>query len=59
MLEVLTLVLDAYRSSDVFQRSHRDKIFQILRSGDCSVMLAELPHDERKPFEYDMQLLNL
>ncbi|MCP1575791.1 hypothetical protein J2S30_004170 [Herbaspirillum rubrisubalbicans] len=59
MLEILTLVLDARRSSDDFQREHQEKILQILAENSLSGLLSNLPEEERKSFEFDLKLLKI
>lgn len=59
MLEVLTLVLDARRSSDAFQREHQENILQILSEKSLSDLLSNLPEEERKSFEFDLKRLKI
>lgn len=59
MLEVLTLVLDAGRGPKLFELAHRAKIAEVLKNNVLSEMLAQLPNDERREFEYDLALLDI
>jgi len=59
MLEVLTSVLDAGRSQDIFEKTRREKIRHILGNGNLAEMLLCLPDDERRSFEADLDLLKI
>ncbi|MET3432443.1 hypothetical protein ABIC71_001929 [Herbaspirillum seropedicae] len=59
MLEVLTLVLDAGRSKNIFEKTHRQKIRYILENNNFGEMLLYLPEEEKRTFEADLDLLKI
>lgn len=59
MLEVLSLILGAGRSSDQSQKYHRGIISELLSENNLSDMLKELPEEEAEEFKADLKLLKL
>ncbi|CAI8816785.1 MULTISPECIES: Imm2 family immunity protein [Pseudomonas] len=57
MLEVLSLILSAGRSSEKVQKYHQDAISELLRKIDLSSVLEELPPDEAAELVGDLRVL--
>ncbi|MBB4868253.1 hypothetical protein HNP46_007173 [Pseudomonas nitritireducens] len=59
MLEVLTLVLSAGRSSKAVEKYHLDIISELLKEIDISSALAGLPSEEAAELRTDLKVLGL
>ncbi|ATE78467.1 Imm2 family immunity protein [Pseudomonas frederiksbergensis] len=59
MLEVLTLILSAGRSSEKIQKYHVDAISGLLKDIEHSSILEELPSDELAELIDDLRVLGL